>query len=109
LNSGLGIRTRSLSLHSHGERSMDNGAAVLPYDSPGPFKRKKGREAFNIIFILSLALWLYSPLDLGRFFSFLIYTQSVGLLGKGISPSQDRYLHTDNTNTINAHRYSCLE
>jgi hypothetical protein len=26
-------------------------------------------------------LWLYSPLlDLGRFFSFLIYTESVGLL-----------------------------
>jgi hypothetical protein len=33
--------------------------------------------------------------DLGRFFSFLIYTQSVGLLGQGISPSQGRYLHID--------------
>jgi hypothetical protein len=32
--------------------------------------------------------------DLGRFFSFLIYTQSVGLLGRGISPSQGRCLHT---------------
>jgi hypothetical protein len=32
--------------------------------------------------------------DLGRFFS-LIYTQSVELLGRGISPSQDRYLHTE--------------
>jgi hypothetical protein len=31
--------------------------------------------------------------DLGRFFSFLIYTQSVGLLGQGISPLQGRYLH----------------
>jgi hypothetical protein len=31
--------------------------------------------------------------DLGRFFSFLIYTQSVGLLGQEISPSQGRYLH----------------
>jgi hypothetical protein len=31
--------------------------------------------------------------DLGRFFSFLIYTQSVGLLGRGISPSQGLYLH----------------
>jgi hypothetical protein len=29
-----------------------------------------------------------------RFFSFLIYIQSVGLLGRGISPSQGRYLHT---------------
>jgi hypothetical protein len=32
---------------------------------------------------------------LGRFFSFLIYTQSVGFLGRGISPSQGRYLHTE--------------
>jgi hypothetical protein len=32
---------------------------------------------------------------LGRFFSFLIYTQSVGLLGRVISPSQGRYLHTE--------------
>jgi hypothetical protein len=31
---------------------------------------------------------------LGRFFSFLVTTQSVGLLGRGISPSQGRYLHT---------------
>jgi hypothetical protein len=30
---------------------------------------------------------------LGRFFSFLIYTQSVGLLGRGINPSQGHYLH----------------
>jgi hypothetical protein len=30
--------------------------------------------------------------DLGHFFSFLTYTQSVGLLGRGISPSQGRYL-----------------
>jgi hypothetical protein len=28
-------------------------------------------------------------------FSFLILRQSVGLLGRGISPSQDRYLHTN--------------
>jgi hypothetical protein len=33
--------------------------------------------------------------DLGRFFSFLIYTQSVGLLTRGISPSQSHYLHTE--------------
>jgi hypothetical protein len=33
--------------------------------------------------------------DLGRFFSFLIYTQSVGLLRRGISSSQGRYLHTE--------------
>jgi hypothetical protein len=33
--------------------------------------------------------------DLGRFFSFLIYTQSVGPLGRGISQLQSRYLHTE--------------
>jgi hypothetical protein len=32
--------------------------------------------------------------DLGRFFSFLIYTQSLGLLGRLIGPSQGLYLHT---------------
>jgi hypothetical protein len=32
---------------------------------------------------------------LRRFSSFLIYTQSVGLLGRGISPTQGRYLHTE--------------
>jgi hypothetical protein len=32
----------------------------------------------------SIHPWLYSPLlGLGRFFSFLMYTQSVGLLGRG--------------------------
>jgi hypothetical protein len=34
-------------------------------------------------------------MGLGTFFSFLIYTQSVALLGRGISPSQGRYLHTE--------------
>jgi hypothetical protein len=39
-------------------------------------------------------------LDLGRFFSLLIYTQSVGLLGRGISQSQGRYPRKQtNTNT----------
>jgi hypothetical protein len=42
---------------------------------------------------LSIYLWLYSPLlHLGRFFHFLdLITQSVGLLGRGISVSQGRY------------------
>jgi hypothetical protein len=39
---------------------------------------------------------LQSLLDLGRFFSPLIlYTQSVGLLGRVMNPSQGRYLHTE--------------
>jgi hypothetical protein len=36
---------------------------------------------------------------LGRFFNFLIYKQSVALLGQGISPSQNRYLHTEQIHT----------
>jgi hypothetical protein len=34
-------------------------------------------------------------MDLGRFFSFLIYTQSVGLLKRVTSPSQGFYLYTE--------------
>jgi hypothetical protein len=46
--------------------------------------------------MLFIYLWLYSPLlGLGRFFSFSIYTQSVGLPGRGINPSQGRYLHRE--------------
>jgi hypothetical protein len=33
--------------------------------------------------------------DLGRFFSFLIYAQSVGLLGRWTSQLQGRLLHTE--------------
>jgi hypothetical protein len=45
---------------------------------------------------LSVCLWLYIPsLGPGLFFGSVIFpTQSVGLLGRGISPSQVRYLHT---------------
>jgi hypothetical protein len=42
------------------------------------------------------SLWLYSPfLDLGRFSVSWSFTQSVGRLGRVISPSQGRYLHTE--------------
>jgi hypothetical protein len=53
----------------------------------------------NFIFSLinlSILSWLYSPLlGLGLFFSFLIYTQSVGYLERGISLSQSLYLDTE--------------
>jgi hypothetical protein len=69
-------------------------------------------KQFILYFSLSLSLYLsiylsiylhtYLPtygstalLHLGRFFSFLIYTQSIGLLEWGISPSQRHYLHTE--------------
>jgi hypothetical protein len=47
---------------------------------------------------LSIHLSIYGStalVDLGRFFSFFIYTQLLWLLGRGISPSQGRYLHTE--------------
>jgi hypothetical protein len=45
-------------------------------------------------------------MDLGRFFSLLIYTQPVGLLGRGISPTQGHYLHTEqHKHKINAHKH----
>jgi hypothetical protein len=44
-------------------------------------------------------------LDLGRFFRILILYTVVGLLGRGISPSQGLYIHTEqHKHRINAHR-----
>jgi hypothetical protein len=54
----------------------------------------------------SIIILLY----LGRFFSFLSHTQSVGLLGCVVNPSQGRYLHTEqHKHRINAHKHPCLE
>jgi hypothetical protein len=49
--------------------------------------------------------WLYSPLLGPGLFSFVIFfTQTVGLLGRVISPSQGRYLHTgQHKHRVNAH------
>jgi hypothetical protein len=50
--------------------------------------------------------WLSSPLlGSGLFFSLVIFfTQTVGLIGQWISPSQGRYLHTEqHKHRINAH------
>jgi hypothetical protein len=47
--------------------------------------------------------------DLGRSFSFLIYTQIVIPIGRWISLSQGRYLHTgQHKRRINAYRHPCL-
>jgi hypothetical protein len=40
-------------------------------------------------------MYLCLLVDLGRFFNFLIHTQSVGLLGREINPPQGRYLHVE--------------
>jgi hypothetical protein len=63
----------------------------------------------------NIILWtfFYGCTDLWPLATFsgsLSYTQSVGLLGRGISPSQGRYLHTEQQkHRINAHRHPCLE
>jgi hypothetical protein len=58
----------------------------------------------------SISLWLYSPYGPWPVYEFLNLTQLVGLLGRGISPSQGRYLHTEQHKyIINAHRHPCLE
>jgi hypothetical protein len=75
---------------------------------------------FNTLFLtrghsvcLSVCLSVYGStvlVDLGRFFSFLNYTLSVGLPGRGISPSQGRYLHTEqHKHRINADIHALSE
>jgi hypothetical protein len=48
-------------------------------------------------------------LDLGRFFSFLIYTQSVGLPGQGSARRKAATYTGQHRHRINAHRHPCLE
>jgi hypothetical protein len=47
---------------------------------------------------LSLSMALHSFSDLGRFSVSWSYTQSAGHLGRGLSPSNGRYLHTEQHN-----------
>jgi hypothetical protein len=61
--------------------------------------------------LVSMYLWLYSPLlGLGCFFSFLNFYIVGRTRWTGISPSQGRYMHTgQHKYRINAHRYPCLK
>jgi hypothetical protein len=58
---------------------------------------------------LSMALQPFvGPWPLFQFLD--LFTQSVGLLGRGISLSQGHYLHTgQHKHNINAHRHPCLK
>jgi hypothetical protein len=59
----------------------------------------------NLFICLFIYLSIYGSttlVDLGRFFSFLIYTQYVGLLGRVISQLQGRYLHGEQHKDIHA-------
>jgi hypothetical protein len=77
----------------------------------GPTKGCRSIDRFIHSFIHQ---WLYSLLlGPGLVFSFVIFfTQSVGLLGRVIRPSQGRYLHTlEHKHRINAYtlKHPCLE
>jgi hypothetical protein len=69
---------------------------------PRPLPSKTFPIHHSYIILTSTVLLL----DLGRF----QFLNSIGLLGRGISTSQGRYLHTEQyRHRINAHRYPCLE
>jgi hypothetical protein len=59
----------------------------------------------TFLLFLSLPLGAYDIREMVRFTLFLNLRHSVGLHGRGISPSQGRYL----TQTQNKHRHACLE
>jgi hypothetical protein len=72
-----------------------------------------GRVACILIYDLSIRSWcshLERRASVKRFVSlqFLNHRQSIGLLGRGISPTQSRYLHRT-TQTQNKRKHPCLE
>jgi hypothetical protein len=65
------------------------------------------RLQFNWIINIALQPFVV-PWPLFQFLT--LYTQSIVLLGRGISPSQGPYLHREqHRHRINAHRHPCLE
>jgi hypothetical protein len=77
--------------------------------SYSPLWEPQVQTGYLFIYLL-FHLWLYSPWGPWPLFSFLIYTQSVGLLGRGMRPSQGRYLYTEqHKHRINAHRHPYLK
>jgi hypothetical protein len=69
---------------------------------------KEGKEQILNFHLVSVPFIYGSTahVGLGSFFSFLIHTLSVGLLGRGIRPSQGRCLHTEqHKHRINANRH----
>jgi hypothetical protein len=96
-----------------GRNIREHGASCRPV-SPGGGKLI---STSSVTQLLVSSYWIYLSIygstvlvDFGLIFSFLIYTQSVGLLGRAISLSQGRYLYTQkHEDRINAHRYPHLE
>jgi hypothetical protein len=76
----------------------------------GPARSPIKRISIQTLFFLSIYLSIVLLLHLGRFSVSWSFTQSLGLLGRGISLSQGRYLHTgQHKHRINAHTHPCLK
>jgi hypothetical protein len=97
--------------------ALDRSATVtgitrhILYDIFHFFFNKKSHYG-QLVYSFTIHQKFYSPLlGFGLFFSFVIFfTQAVELLGRMVSLSQGRYLHTgQHTQRIKAHKHSCLE
>jgi hypothetical protein len=94
--------SRKLSVLNSGSNRRANTVSVSSFVvSKGSRRLVLPRTSYNIILLprLSVCLSIYGCTalcwTLAAFSVSLSYTQSVGLLGRGISLSQGRYLHTE--------------
>jgi hypothetical protein len=101
-------RRQSLSYSIISQRLMEPRRSLPFSQEPSTSlyrERDQSSPKHTILFLEHLSTYGSTALvNLGHFFSFLIYTHSVGLLGQGISPPQGRYLHTEqHKHRIDAH------
>jgi hypothetical protein len=112
----------ALSLNLPSPRMLSKNIKILVYTvSPAVCSHQTERPFFfflpemrllplSISHCICLSMTIQPLWTFGRFSVFLLYTQSVGLLGWEISPSQGRYLHEEqHKQRININRHPCLE
>jgi hypothetical protein len=102
-----GIRT-----HDPGFRASEDSSCLRPLIYRD--RRLVGLALLNCFHLDIFRIFSYgstAPCWPWPTFQFLVlFTQSVGLLGRGISPSQGRYLHTEqHKQRINVDGHPCLE
>jgi hypothetical protein len=96
-------------------RALSSGVLLWPQCWNSGFHNRQILELNNICVAdtpvaISLAIALEPLWTLAAFSVSWFFTQSVGFLGRGISPSQGRYLHSEqHKHKINSHRYPCCE
>jgi hypothetical protein len=109
----VGSNTSSVALRVVGGDEKGTQGLGVYLGHPVPRQYKYGDLALQVGGVSNLRLSIYGStalVDFGRFFSVLIHTQTAGLLGRGIRPSQGRYLHTEqHKHRINAYSQPCLE